>query len=329
MKNAYQVYGTPASPFSMKLRGAFRAKRLPMIFRYMTPENRGKVFPNVRVPVIPIVQFPDGEWHNDSTPLLIGLEGEGRSILPPDPAARFACLLLEDMADEWFMKAMFHFCWGDEAGGRIMARYLAFDSFPNGGADTLASGTEQLYAWQNSRHAMVGTVPESYPALVQSFRGMIDALEDMAIGPTHFLFGDRPSLADMAFYGPLAPLDWAPEGRAYLMEHAPTLHRWILHADDASGIEGEWTAGLSEPVKTLLSIAGRDYLPFLMANAGAREAGDKTMSVELDGGTFVQQAVGYQAKCLIRLRSEWAELEGDIRSELAGIIGSNARALEA
>ena len=330
MNEAYQVYGSPTSPFSMKVRSAFRAKQLPMVFRYMTPENQGEVFPNVRIPVIPIVKFPNGDWKNDSTPLLMDLEDEGRALLPDDPAARFACLLLEDMADEWFMKTCYYLTWGDAEGGRVMSRYLAFDSFPNGGEDTLSAGAEQLYAWQGSRNGTLGTTAENFPALFRSFQEMVDALEAMALGATQFLFGNRPSLADMAFYGPMAPLAWAPDGRNHLQTHAPTLLRWLSHAEDASGMDGDWSEGdLVGPVRQLLAIAGRDYLPFLLANAHAREAGEPMMSIELDGGVFTQKTVGYQAKCLARLRQAWADLDQDVQSRLRAIIGPNADHLNA
>ena len=95
----YEIYGALGSPYSMKARAALRAKRLVHTWSGMTAEDRAKVMPNVKAPVIPVVRKPDGTWTNDSTPFLLSIEGEGRDLLPPDPVARFACLLLEDMAD--------------------------------------------------------------------------------------------------------------------------------------------------------------------------------------------------------------------------------------
>ena len=48
---------------------------------------------------------------NDSTPLIRRLEDEfiGRGARPSDPALAWLCDLLEDWADEWVTKAMFHY----------------------------------------------------------------------------------------------------------------------------------------------------------------------------------------------------------------------------
>ncbi len=49
----------------------------------------------------------------DSTPIIRKLEAtyERRSVIPEDPATAFINDLLEDFADEWLTKAMFHYRW--------------------------------------------------------------------------------------------------------------------------------------------------------------------------------------------------------------------------
>jgi len=49
----------------------------------------------------------------DSTPLIRRFENEftDRSVVPPDPVVAFIDYLLEDYADEWLTKAMFHYRW--------------------------------------------------------------------------------------------------------------------------------------------------------------------------------------------------------------------------
>ena len=69
----------------------------------------------VRPQIIPMVQKPgDSGWDVDSTPIIYELEARhdnGRSLLPADAGDRFLAELIEDFADEWLTKAMFHYRW--------------------------------------------------------------------------------------------------------------------------------------------------------------------------------------------------------------------------
>lgn len=324
----YTVYGALGSPYSMKVRAAMRAKGLAHRWVGMTVVDRPNVMNKVKAPVIPVVQFPDGSWANDSTPLLLGLEGEGRSILPPDPVQRFACLLLEDMADEWFMKAMFHYRWFYEEDAEWVANWLIYDNLPNAGRDQVETAAADIRARQISRMALVGCTPETGPLIEASWKRQCRYLQDMALGPTRFLFGDQPSLADLAFYGQVKVMSTDPTPMAWMRADVPYLYRWIDHADDAGGIEGDWTAGLAQPVRDLLGVAGDTYLPFLAANAAALAAGEETFSLTIEGGRYAQGVFGYQAKCLKNLREAWSELDDAARAELSGVIGAGAAILD-
>lgn len=324
----YEVYGALGSPYSMKVRAAMRAKRLVHTWTGMTAADRAQVMPNAKVPVIPLIKTPGGEWLNDSTPFLLSIEGEGRALLPADPIARFACLLLEDMADEWFMKAMFHYRWAYEDDATWCANWLMYDSLPNVGREQVETAAADIRARQISRMALVGCTPETGPLIEASWKRCCRHLEAMALSGQRFLFGDRISLADLAFYGQLKVMSYDPTPMAWMRHETPYLYRWLDMADDASGIEGDWAGEVSVPVKVLLGVAGDVYLPFLAANLAALEAGEATFSLGIEDGTYEQAPFGYQAKCLKTLRAAWAELDGDTQKPLRNWIGGNSGILD-
>lgn len=325
----YDIYGALGSPYSMKVRAAMRAKRLVHTWTGMTAEDRQSVMPNVRAPVIPVIRMPDGSWTNDSTPFLLSLEGEGRDLLPQSPIARFACLLLEDMADEWFMKAMFHYRWAYEDDAEWCANWLMFDTLPNAGRKAVEDAAAAIRERQISRMALVGCTPQTGPLIEASWKRICRELEALATSSSRFLFGDRISLADLGFYGQLKVMSVDPTPMAWLRTETPYLYRWLDHADDASGIDGNWVADTGPVVKNLLRIAGDTYLPFLDANASALDAGEDTFSLEIEGGTYAQGVFKYQAKCLHSLRSSWGELTTEDQDALSSMIGTGSHILSA
>lgn len=328
MDNPYKVHGALGSPYSMKVRAAMRAKRLPHVWVPMTADIRDDVLSKVKAPVIPVIQTPDGNWTNDSTPFLLALEDEGRALLPPDPVQRFACLLLEDMADEWTMKAMFHYRWHYAEDAEWCANWLMYDSLPLAGRATVEEAAKTIRERQISRMALVGCTPETKPVIEGSFARVTKHLEEVALGDTLFLFGNRPSLADLAFYGQIKVMSVDPTPMAFLRKDRPYFYRWLDMADDASGIDGDWTDAPGETVKALLGVAGDTYLPFLAANEDALKAGEETFSLDLDGKPYTQGVFKYQLRCLMTLREAWKDLPDEARSTLAGIIGPNAAMLD-
>ena len=326
--SAYEVYGALGSPYSMKVRAAMRAKRLVHTWTGMTAEDRDEVMTHVRAPVIPVVKLPDGTWTNDSTPVLLNLESHGRSILPEDPVSRFACFLLEDMADEWFMKAMFHYRWAYAEDAEWCANWLMFDTLPNAGQAIVTDAAATIRERQISRMALVGCTPQTAPIIEASWKRVCGLLEHMALGPTRFLFGDRVSLADLAFYGQLKVMSVDPTPIAWLRSDAPFLYRWLDHADDASGIEGDWSGTVSDTVIALLGVCGDTYLPFLQANADALTRGEETFSLQLESGTYTQGTFKYQAKCLANLQTAWSALSGQHQTQLADWLGPHKSVLE-
>ena len=85
----------------------------------------------LRPALMPAVRFPDGDYHVDSSHIIAALEERhpgGRSVLPDQPALAFLAELIEDLADEWLTKPMFHYRWHHAEDREHAGRFLAFTS---------------------------------------------------------------------------------------------------------------------------------------------------------------------------------------------------------
>src|SRR5437899_4803996 len=116
MTDRIALSGAPGSPYTRKMLGLLRYRRIP--YRLLPPSGPALAgLPQPRVPLLPTFYLPDegGELQavTDSTPIIRRLEREhaGRSLIPTDPALAVLDELIEDYADELLTQAMFHYRW--------------------------------------------------------------------------------------------------------------------------------------------------------------------------------------------------------------------------
>ena len=306
----YILYGVEASPYTVKLRAALRYRRLPYrwVCRFV---QMHEPLAHVRPQLTPVLEFPDGGLRTDSTPILEELEdrhGADRSLLPEGPRDRFLAWLIEDMADEWLTKCLYHYRFGATEDAEFAARWVMDDARGDLSAAEHAASVPPFVERQMGRKGLVGAAPEAAPLFEASYLRVLDALEG-TVANGRFLFGTRPSVADLALFGQLKTLGIDPTPMAVMRARAPRTDAWVRRADDLSGIDGEW----EEPgpaVAALAEMAREIYWPFLKANA----AGDVDMA--LAGHRFRQPQFRYQAKCYDRLAKLHAALEPGARGEI-------------
>ena len=280
-----------------------------------SPEARE--LPRPRVSLLPqlIVPGADGklEARIDSTPLIRELEAmqPGRSVIPPDPAMAFIDALLEDYADEWLTKAMFHYRWAyapDIAQAAAILPRWSTTSQPE--QETVALG-KAFAERQIARLVVVGSNPTTAATIEASYRRLLTLL-DAHLTEHRFVMGGRPGAADFGLYGQLTQLaGFDPTPRALALEVAPRVVAWVDLVDDLSGIEpGDWTGrdAIPDTLRALLGEVGRVYIPFLLANADALARGAEQVECEIDGAHWVQKPFPYQGKCLTWLRKGYAAL---------------------
>lgn len=315
----YRLYAHIGSPYSMKIRALLRYRRIPHVVLGRL-EDWARAFGRVRVPVMPVLEYPDGSFHNDSTPLLLDLERRhaARSVIPPREGDAFLAFLLEDLADEWLSKAMYAYRWAFPEHAPWTGRVIAYDQNFGGGADVLRASGAAFEKRQVGRNALVGCTPENMPLLVRIADTVLDAMESRVVDRP-FLFGTRPSMADFGLFGQLCQftLDLAAIDRC--RERAPYTMRWTHHVHDLSGHEGTWRADdepLPAAVTALLRLSGAEHLPFLAANARALAAGLDSLTIEAGGLRYGQAPSTYQQRCLAELRKAHSALSPRARAEV-------------
>ena len=317
----YTLYGALASPYSQKMRAILRYRRLTHVWAHGAIAQA--MTTKVKAPVIPVLEFPDGTYANDTTPLIYTLEErhQARSIVPSDEGHAFLAHLIEDFADEWLTKAMFGYRWLEEIDQKQMSEWLAFDAFKGGGEQALAHA-KTFRERQVGRMGIVGCTRENFPLIEASTKRVLAALEGQ-VTSDHWLFGSRPSMAEFSLFGQLSQLGTDPTAQAMMRAEFPYTYRWLAHVDDASGIEGEWEtpgADVKPATKAILAEVGRVYAPFLIANARAAEAGEETFRMEVDGLPYEQGVFKYQLKCLADLRSRYAALSAPAKASVEPLL---------
>lgn len=316
------LIGNTPSPYTQKMLAVLRYRHIPYSIIWDNPPEvlQAKGIEQPKVALLPTFIFEDKDEPYsmvDSTPIIRKLEQdyEGRSVLPTDPALAFIDYLLEDFADEWVTKYMFHFRWYPEEDADNAGTLLPLCMDPSMPTEKQQWAKEHFSKRQIDRLYVVGSNDITAPVIDASYRRFLQAMEaHLANQP--YLLGHRPGAADFAVFGQLTALvGFDPTPRKIAHEISPRTVAWTSLIADLSGLdaqEGDWISLADQPdsLKQMLSEVGRVYAPALLANAKALQAGDKEWETEIDGARWVQQTFPYQGKCLQWINEQYQALTG-------------------
>ena len=328
-----EMIGAPGSPYSRKMRAALRYRRIPYLFiQQNSPEAAARPAP--RVPLLPTFYLPNDAGEvvpvTDSTPLIRRFESafEGRSVIPPDPALAFIDELLEDFADEWLTKCMFHYRWYHQADATKARRVLPHWARIDVSDEEIAPIQKLIGDRQIERLRVVGSNDVTAPVIEESYLRFLRAF-DAHLQQSRFLFGRRPAASDFATFGQLTCLAlFDPTPAALTLEASARILAWTETLEDLSGMEvdeKDWLAAetLPDTLRGILTEVGRFHAPFLLANAAALEKGADRVEAEIAGRPWVQKPFPYQRKCLAWLRESHAALEPAARSTVDGLLAGS------
>ena len=313
---SYVVIGSEESPYSVKVRSYFRYKGIPHDWRERS--QAAELFArHARLPLIPlVVAAEDAELSGsgsvgiqDSTPIIEALEPKfpEPSIHPDGAVARFVSILLEEFADEWGNKWMFHMRWAREIDQVAVSRRFA----ANAAADRIDAAAQTIRERMVPRVWFVGSNEVTAPQIEQSFKDTLGFLDDhLAARP--YLFGARPAMADFGLWGQIYEAGRDPTAGA-LVRSAPNVDAWIERMLDPSSLGNfeDWTR-LEATLAPLLrdQVAGL-FLPWSAANAQAIASGADDFDVTLKGRRWTQKPQKYHARSLAALKAKYVQVAGD------------------
>lgn len=322
MSDVYRLFGVEASPYSVKVRSYFRYKAIPHSWIVRRMDQMAEFGRYAKLPLVPLVVTPDGHGLQDSTPIL-----EKTEALYPEPSTLgqgaitpFVNLLIEEFADEWVNKPMFHYRWTYPTDQESAAQRIAEELAPEDAPREVALGmVDAVKARMLPRLLLVGSTAASAGLIEQSFLRLMEIVE-AHLAERPYLFGERPLLADFALFGQLYELASDPTPGALLKSRAPRTMTWLarmLSPENLGAIE-PWEK-LEPTLLPLLSeqVAGL-FLPWSTENARALAAGEKQMQLTLAGQPFSQEPQRYHAKSLAALKQSYGRLKNP---ELDGLLG--------
>jgi glutathione S-transferase len=309
-----KLVGGFGSPYSRKMRAVLRFRRIHFTWIMRgSPDDVG--IPEVPIALIPVLVFPDeagrvDEAMVDSTFQIRRLEKmfSERSIIPIDPTIAFLDTLLEDYADEWLTKPMFHYRWKYAADINKASHVLALDRNPLMSRETLKKMSSYIAERQIERLRVVGSNDVTAPVIDASYQRLLALLDSHLVAGNRFLMGARPGASDFGLFGQLSQLaHFDPTPAAIAAAENPRVVSWVSHLDDLSSLEVEnapWPSreDAAAALRPFLVEVGRVYAPFLIANARALASRASEVRCEIDGLPWVQQPFPYQGKCLKWLR---------------------------
>ena len=299
MGASYRLFGVETSPYTTKVRSYLRYKKLPFDWTAKTFGTDEEFRALSTSDALPMLVSPKGGVAHDSSLILFRLEATRKppTATPQDPACRALVSLLEDYADEWLSKVMFHFRWGSAKAAKASAARQAEEFFAGYDVENLKDIEKSIAKSMTSRLKVIGITKKTVPVLEASFERFITLL-NAHLEHHLFLFGGHPSIADFALAGQLIQMSMDEKPAAMMKEKAPFVTAWCEFMEDPR--PGAAFESLDTVQDTLLPLIRDEvvptYLTWINANNESIGKKRKTVTVALPDGEFKQSVQHHTAR---------------------------------
>ncbi len=274
---------------------------------------------------VPGLQLADGRWMTDSTPIIAWLDDRypETAVTPRDPVTAFFSRLLEDYADEWLWRPAMHYRWDYAEGAEHQGRVLA-DAHDK---EVPLPKFLMRYLIRNRQRTLFtrgdGVTPDTWDHVEDIFHHTLAQFSTI-LKTRPYLLGDRPSLADFGFFGPMfRHFAMDPTSARIMRETAPAVFEWVarLWNARASVANGELLQHVPDDWGPILDSVGSAYLPYLCANAEAWKARQSHFNVNIEGAPYRHiRTARYRVWCLEELRRHFNALseahQHEVRTQL-------------
>jgi glutathione S-transferase len=321
-----KVYGLKVSYFTGKLESYLRYKEIPYDYRSSKAVHFQRILKErTGATQIPAVELDDGRWMTDTSPMIDWFEGQypDHPIMPIEPVQAFLCRLIEDCADEWMWRPAMHYRWSYPGSATLLARKIIEEA----AADVPGPNWIKFRRIKRRQYTNFvkndGINEQTRGQAERSYTNLLEILNRI-FDTRPYLFGDRPTLADIGLMGPLfRHCSMDPDPAAIMREDAPAVMEWVYRLWNARGsrLNGQLISGVPDDLLPLVREIGETHLENLCANAAAWNAGEGHYDVTIQGAPYTHVPTSqYRVWCLEELQRHFRELPGPAQGEVKSII---------
>ena len=307
----YRIFGAEMSPYSVKVRSYFCYKAIPHQWILRNAASQADYQAHAKLPIVPLVVTPQGGGIQDSTPIIDQMERlfPEPSIRPDDGAGRFISALIEEFADEWGNKWMFHYRWTREVDRTASAGRIARMQAPQMNEQEHTGFAGKISARMADRLWYVGSNAKTAPQIEGGFADML-ALLDTHLATRPYLFGARPAYGDFGLWGQFYQMWRDPTAGALIEGRALHVLDWIHRMlwPHAEGAFERWATLAPTLMPILKTQVGGKFMPWTLANEKCLAEGKEEFTVQLGDEVWTQKPQKYHARSLAMLRAKYAEV---------------------
>lgn len=280
----YRLFGAETSAYSTKMRSYLTYKSFAFDWVPRTQETESELKRFSRFATLPVLVTESGYAVHDTTPLIEALEADRPepSATPADPALAFLACVLEEYADSWLAKAVFHYRWSRKKDQKIAAQRAIDEYFVTTQPDDRKASEDLAIETMTGQLKLMQVDGDLGDVVEKSFKKFVKLLDDH-LRKHLFIFGDRPSIADFAIAGQLIQMLKDPTPAKIIEKDGEFVAKWceFMTAPTASGP----FAALDDLKETLAPIFAEElaafFLPWAAENLESSLAGAETFSLSI------------------------------------------------